>query len=590
MKKIFFLIAILFAGLNVFSQFPMSFNYQAVARNDDGSPLKNKQIAVEVSILKGNDCINSGGCELVWQEIHFPTTNEFGLFNIEIGEGQSTFAGSAPDFDSIKWGDLSGGNYFLKIRVDFGNSPSGNSLQDMGIVKFLSVPYSLSSKDIARDNSGKVPISLFELSDVNLSSLAANQVLMWDGSQWINTTASGGSPVALNDLTDVTLSGTNAGQVLFYDGTQWTNSDLAINDLSDVSAAPSAGQVLRWNGTVWSSDNLNITDLADVNITSPATGQALVWDGTNWINQTPTASSVWQQSGTSIFYKNGAVGIDTVPNYWFHVFLPDNKSVVFTGEFDNTLTVPALQSGHSYFWFYPAKSSLRVGYLSATEWSSIGDYSVSFGKGNSSPAVGSFTVGQGNTTNGDFSFAGGLNNTANGWRTFAYGEGLEANALLSFVVGRYNDASSQNGNTWYAVNQLFVVGNGTDATTRHNAFVIRKDGSAYLQDSLYQKSPNPTKAVKFSKPVLPQVLDIDPVITYSAKGQGFGIDYKSLQETFPNLTTTAFNSGEPAINYIGLIPVLLKAIQEQQNLISELQKENAKLNERLTKLEQNSQK
>ena len=290
MNKIFnLLVVLLFISQGIFAQtFPETFNYQAVARNDDGSPIANEQIVVEVTIIEGTDCDDGGSCNTAWQELHYPTTNEFGLFSIDIGEGQNTFAGSESEFSNINWNDFSSGNYFLKLRVDFGSSNYGNGMIDMGVVEFQAVPYTFSSQkalDIERQN-GKVPFDLTELQDVNLTGLSNSQVLSWNGTNWINVDASAGGATSLSDLTDVTLGGLTTDEILFFNGTNWANTLLSVNQLSDVSiTAATTGNLMRFNGTNWANATISSADLSDFNISSPTNGQAIIWNGFNWINQ-----------------------------------------------------------------------------------------------------------------------------------------------------------------------------------------------------------------------------------------------------------------------------------------------------------------
>lgn len=68
-------------------------------------------------------------------------------------------------------------------------------------------------------------------------------------------------PIALTDLTDVTITSVANNNVLQFNGTQWVNisppwltsiSGLSINDLLDVNTAGvSNGQTLIWNGTTF---------------------------------------------------------------------------------------------------------------------------------------------------------------------------------------------------------------------------------------------------------------------------------------------------------------------------------------------------
>ena len=88
------------------------------------------------------------------------------------------------------------------------------------------------------------------------------------------------------------------------------------------------------------------------------------------------------------------------------------------------------------------------------------------------------------------------------------------------------------------------------------------------------------------------------------KGTQIGFIAQEMESIFPSLVVSGAHPGEnendpfieyKGINYIGLTPILVKAIQEQQNIIEEqnekiesLKKEINSINERLKKLENNN--
>ena len=695
--KILFLM--LLTGNFLFGQnFPGTFNYQAVARNDDGTAIANTQIVVEVSILQGDNCSeNPGGCSVVWQELHYPTTNDYGVFNIDIGAGQSTYAGSSTSFDAIDWNDFAAGNYYVRLRVDFGNSGFGNGLVDMGTVKLQSVPYALSTEtaqDIERQ-AGKVPINLTELQDVNLSGLTNSQILSWNGTNWVNVDASAGGAVSLSGLTDVNLSSPTTNQVLYFDGTNWANTDLQLTQLGDVNiASPANGQVVSFNGTNWSNNSLSINDLSDVNISGVNSGEAIVWNGSQWTNQTISGSSVWTEDASYVYY-NGTkpVGIGTsTPTARFDVQLTGDQGVLFSGTFNSSGSVSDFGAG-TRMTFFPSLSAFRAGTVDGTQWDNAntgnysaafglsttasGDYSVAFGRnsvasgnyslsagyntnaqgayavafgynsdaggvaslaiGTNNSAVGlnsivcgsgnnagtglsndnSIVAGNGNngystdaltigTSNNNYgnnsivfgessktettavgAMAGGKGTTARGNYSVVFGEGNTGQAYASLVIGRYCYYSG-NSSFWNDTDAVFVVGNGTDPTTRNNALIIRKNGDILTEGTLTESQTNPNKIQTVKN--FADILQLNAY--YSARGSRnyYGFSADEVEKYFPSLVFD-FNDTK-TIAYTQFVPLLLETVKQQQQQIIELQTENKdllkkinELDERLKKLE-----
>lgn len=122
MKKLVtaFLLAIIAASL--FAQAPDYFNYQAILRNPDGTPMSNRDVDIRIDLLK--DHIQGAS---VYLESHSVRTDNLGMVVLKIGDG--TF------FDEINWEQ---GPYYLSITVD------GNHL---GTSQLLSVPYALYAKE-----------------------------------------------------------------------------------------------------------------------------------------------------------------------------------------------------------------------------------------------------------------------------------------------------------------------------------------------------------------------------------------------------------------------------------------------------------
>jgi hypothetical protein len=139
MKKYIVFVIISIITLNMFSQAPEGFRYQATVRNESGEPIVNRDVSFHFTILKGDPIGIS-----VYEENHFVSTDTYGTVALIIGDGTD----KTGQFSDIDWGaDI----YFLNVALD---TLGGFSFTDMGTSQFLSVPYALHSKTSADSFSG----------------------------------------------------------------------------------------------------------------------------------------------------------------------------------------------------------------------------------------------------------------------------------------------------------------------------------------------------------------------------------------------------------------------------------------------------
>jgi hypothetical protein len=111
----------------VTAQIPQAFKYQAVARTSSGNLITNQLVAFRISILQGSP---SG--TLLYQERHTTNTNNYGLADLDIGNG-TVLSGI---FSSINW---SLGHMYIMVEFD---PQGGTAYQNMGTTQLLSTPYS----------------------------------------------------------------------------------------------------------------------------------------------------------------------------------------------------------------------------------------------------------------------------------------------------------------------------------------------------------------------------------------------------------------------------------------------------------------
>lgn len=184
MKNLLILISAILIAATVNGQAPEQIKYQAIARNPNGTPITNQNISIRIRILHGQYL----GVTQVTSEIFHKTTNDYGLFNLEIGSmDQQTFK-------NIDWGS---GPYSVEVSID---PLDGTNFIVMGTSELLSVPYALYAKSAATTTGhyigelfgGGIIFYLYKEAGVehgliaSLTDVATNQI-------WSNVTAAIGT-------------------------------------------------------------------------------------------------------------------------------------------------------------------------------------------------------------------------------------------------------------------------------------------------------------------------------------------------------------------------------------------------------------
>lgn len=178
--------ALLFANLQIFTfsncqaQVPQKFNYQGIARDAKGNPMSQQRMTLKLTILPASDAI-----EGEYEEIQTVTTNEFGLYTLQIGNGSSLKG----EMSAVKWET---GNKYIKVAID---PKGGSDYVDAGTNQLLSVPYA-----IYADKAGM-----------------AKSTASSERSGTVSTSASGTGTV--NYLTKFTAANTIYNSQLFDNGT-----------------------------------------------------------------------------------------------------------------------------------------------------------------------------------------------------------------------------------------------------------------------------------------------------------------------------------------------------------------------------------
>ena len=160
----------MFGAVQLMAHIPLGINYQGVARSADGSPLINQIIGIRIRITSGPN----GSTDYV--EEHHPETNEFGLFAVIVGQGQSS--GNITDVD---WAV---GNKWLQIEID---SQDNNNYLLVGTQQMMSVPYALYA---AKSGEVLTPGFGIDISNGQVNNILPDQIISLNGTGAANVTGS----------------------------------------------------------------------------------------------------------------------------------------------------------------------------------------------------------------------------------------------------------------------------------------------------------------------------------------------------------------------------------------------------------------
>lgn len=269
MKNFLTLVIATLSCFAVFAQSPQAVCYQAVATDAAGIELQARNISVLATIHQST---MTG--TVVAQETYSVTTDDYGLFTLDIGQG-TPVAGTAI-FADIDWAS---GPFFLKMEMD----PSGGTdYITMGISQILSVPYAIYSENAGTaQNAVNAQTAATALDDNDTSPDNEIQDLQYDATTGVLTLSNSTEPGVNISTFDSDVDPANEIQDLIYNP---TTGALGLTNSSGAAvivdgSATNELQGLTYDATTGQLNLTNSTE-APVNIDASTTNelQDLVYD------------------------------------------------------------------------------------------------------------------------------------------------------------------------------------------------------------------------------------------------------------------------------------------------------------------------
>ncbi|MDC1395674.1 tail fiber domain-containing protein, partial [Bacteroidia bacterium] len=449
--KNLYLIIFLFIGIAASAQSPEKMSYQAVIRDANGALLKSQNVNIQFTV---NQTSASG--TTLYQEYHTPTTNANGLVSTYVGTGTV----SSGDFSAIDW---SKGPYFLQTDID---PAGGTNYTISSTTEFVSVPFALyaNKAEFADSLTGGV-----NETDPIFDASVAKGISTTDTAYW-------NGKLDRYTETDPVFDVSVAKGITTNNTTYWNNKldSSSIQNFVDLTTNQTVGGEKEFSSDVtlansnslrWTSDDVRIE-------ATTASDNMKFYVGNTEIlkleqaNLAATFAGDLTVNGMTVGKSGGAVA--------------SNTAIGDSALYSNTTGYRNTANGYRALYSNTTGNNNTANGFSALTSNTTGRNNTANGK----DALYSNTTGRGNTANGYQSLRTnntGNNNTANG-----------TSALFSNTTGNYNTAigfealtstTSGSQNTAIGYYADVTVSNWSNATAIGNGAIVSLSGGVRIGNS-----------------------------------------------------------------------------------------------------------
>ncbi len=580
MKKTFTLIIgiiISIVFLNAQEAPPQALSFKASIKRANGYPVVKKTINLRISILKDNE----DGLT-IYSEVFSPTTNIFGLVDIEIGRGTPLIG----DFSLIDW---SADEHFLKVEVDI---KQNSQYELMSVTQLLSVPYAL--------HAGNGFISEF-------SEFDNRPVLDENGNIGIGINPSPGMRLRVNGLVSILPGDMSWGTGLFLNATTASGGGGINYILASLGndAVEGPGKFLIRNND-WSSTFIMDQD-----------GNVGIGLGQESPNYKLDVAGDIHFTGDLLQHGDPYAGdyndLENRPDLDIYVELDGDQTIEGIKTFNQDLLVNGIAVGQGS---HEKPSNTAMGHnvfnsnTTGSDNTAMGHnvlYSNTGGSDNTangSHALYLNTNGYYNTANGSHALyrnTTGYYNTAIGYQALSYNRTGYYNTAIGFGADvefdNLTNSTAIGHGAFVSSSNIFVFGNedvvgwgfgicpGT-AAIKVGTSTSNGNGATLTTSGVWTDASDRSKKFNIIHIIygLKEVMKLRPV-TYKLKGlntQDIGFIAQEVKEIIPEIVYG--EEGEMTLSYSHLTSVLTKAIQEQQKQIEDQQRQIDELKQLVQKL------
>lgn len=558
MKKILVFLSLLISS-SYLSFAQSGFNYKAIVKDDIGNVVSNDLIVIEFTIFEDD------GVTAEYREQHTPNTNNSGLINVNIGEGIASL-GSFLDLD---WSES---NKFLGVRINI-----GEGFENLGTTQFKLVPYAMHANTASSTTN-----SAWETTDENIYRDAGNigigtsepsypfQIAAGDDVVFGSNLDTTGSKFFFDSSLGVLRSGRTTSAIIVPDSLGLYSFAAGYEPVADGSYAAALnfqthakGNLSFASGLRTYSDTYAQATFGRYNVRNISSGSATAWSSNDPVFVVGNGTTNFTRNNAFTILKDGRVGInDATPEYLFDL---ENDDLSTRGIYlDHNATTASAGSQYGVF--------VDMDKTYATE-------------------------------NSTFAYAGYFDSRNDGgyaYGIYAFGTSISSGIGSAYGVRAVANNDNGTGSVYGIYASLFT------STSTGAEYAGYFSGDVYTTGSYLPSDENLKNDVRLTNDsALAKLVDL-PVENYTYKNEVYkdmrlprglrtGFTAQNVEKVMPELVQTATQpaptkeevelGAQPmdelqfkAVDYTGMVPYLVKAIQE-------LKEENDLLNSRIIALE-----